>query len=498
MGGPVLQKDLANVVALLREKKFEKAALLTKRLLKKNSTVAELYYLLGHACLGQGMVQPAIRNFEKALTLRPSTAAYVSLAQALAQSGDIDAAVSLLIKMAASTPENSDQAFGELDRMGLALIESGSPSNAVKAYEGCVSLRPDSAHAIGNLGIALVEMGAIEQAEPNLRTASGAGTNGNITLSAFLAITRRFINQPCQNIIDQILETPSDNDINISTKIWAALQRGDYHLAFSLRPKYLNVLSYEDLQQLYQSSELQRQLADLPRSEGSLPRNVNRPLIYAGMDGLYLQTFGHTLTSSVLERCPSFDLHLHIMNPTDDAQRNFAERFPKDRVTISFEIMPPDKVAYSTRRFLRLSQIMRAVDRQIVLVDADVAINRDISEALPPDSSVVLYSRLDKPWVEQMVHAGFLAIAPSGRDFLDFVASYILYFEGRAEAKWYVDQMALISAYIWFSKNAPQLSIKNAPPRLIDWKMPPSPESHIWHFKGRRKSWMQDVLKGTS
>jgi len=161
------------------------------------------------------------------------------------------------------------------------------------------------------------------------------------------------------------------------------------------------------------------------------------------------------------------------------------EGFPSDQVTWSAELMPQDKTLYSTRRFLRLSQFM--ADRLIIATDADVVIKRDILEALPKRFDVVLYERPDQFLVHQMVNAGFLAVAPGGKDFIDFLAAYILQFETRRTASWFIDQIAIVAARAWLTSHAPDLDIKAAPPHMMDWAVPPKPDSVILHAKGDLK-----------
>ena len=131
-----------------------------------------------------------------------------------------------------------------------------------------------------------------------------------------------------------------------------------------------------------------------------------------------------------------------------------------------------------------MSQFVARTPRTLILVDTDSVINGDIVSALPAKFDVVVYDRPDQVWAHQMVNGGFLAVAPSGKDFLDFLAAYILYFESRGEAKWFDDQFGIVTTREWFRRNVPEVSIIDAPRHMMDLKTERDPNSLIWHFKG--------------
>jgi hypothetical protein len=95
----------------------------------------------------------------------------------------------------------------------------------------------------------------------------------------------------------------------------------------------------------------------------------------------------------------------------------------------------------------------------------------------------------DDPIINQMVAAGVMAVAPTrgGRAFIDFVASYILHFESRKTARWFLDQMALIAAYTWLKNERPDVHIRPLPRTVIDWSEEPNADSLIRTQKGGEK-----------
>lgn len=247
-------------------------------------------------------------------------------------------------------------------------------------------------------------------------------------------------------------------------------------------------MNWDNLGNLYRRADLPERLAALPKLEGSPWGAGSRPLIYAAADGVYAEIFAHDLISSALLKSSGCDFHLHLMNPGTYKPDQALAVFPKNRVSWSSETFGNgDKIIYSTRRFVRLAQFMRQTERLVIAVDMDSVINGDLPKALPDQFDVVLYDRPDDPWIHQAVNAGFMAIAPSGRDFADFLAAYILHFEALGTMSWFVDQLGIASARAWLGRNVPHLSIKVAPAHMMDWHADHDPESLIWHAKGNLK-----------
>jgi len=270
--------------------------------------------------------------------------------------------------------------------------------------------------------------------------------------------------------------------------MWAALTLGDSKLAFSFRLNKLNVMSWEDLGTLYKREDLDSRLEALPKLHGTLPNNTGGPILYAGGDGIYAERFAYDLIASALSKCPVCDFHFHVMNPGSFKPDEAFGDFPKTRLTWTMEEMGEcQKILFSPRRYLRLAQIHRRLTRMMILVDTDSVINGDVLAALPEKFDVAMYTRPDEPWLHLAALGAFLAVPPSGRDFIDFVAAYILHFEERGIPKWFDDQFGLVSARGWLQEHVPDLAIRDIAREVVDSTGTCSPKSLIWHAKGKMK-----------
>ena len=478
------QSQIQELVALLQAGQGAKAVSSAKRLIDKFPQSAVLHFLLGVGLASQQKLDPAIHSYRKALSLNPQYfEALNNLGVALRQQGRLNEAADTYAAALTLQPNSADvvQNLGKVfDELGSGFFEQGHYGKAVEAYRKAVALKPGDPHHLTNLGVALFHLGQFKEAQDYLRRVLSIDAV-SVKALAHLALATRALGEPYADVLEHISRAPSVTTEDLSAKMWAGLNAGNPELAFSLKPPGFNVMPFAELGSLYRQQTLASRIEALPKLEGTRPKPGARPLLFASMDGKYAKIFARDLIASALSKCPDSDFHLHLMNPGGF----MPESLQRDRVTCTTETMPADKTLYSTRRFVRLVQLLD--ERPIIAVDADCVINGDILAALPAQFDVITYDRPDQPWAHQMVNAGFLAISPRARDFAAFLAGYILHFENAAKSAWFVDQLGIVSARAWFQKNVPDISIQSAPRHMMDWNAQHSSESLIWHAKGRLK-----------
>ncbi len=373
----------------------------------------------------------------------------------------------------------------DLQKLGTALNGERRYAEAIAVYRKLLALQPDHGQALAMLGHLLFQLDQFAEAGDVLERSLNSNPH-HINQLGLTALSKKFVGLPYQHFLTHILEVPARKPPrDILTQMWAALLLDQPELAFSFRIEGLNIMDWADMAALYRASDLQAKIqTHFSAAVGGFPAGT-RPLIFAGGDGIYAARFAHDLISSALANSPGCDFHLHVMNPGAYNPAEALAAFPKDRLSWSTEEMGPvNKILYSPRRFIRMSQFVARTPRTLILVDTDSVINGDIVGALPAKFDVVVCDRPDQVWAHQMVNGGFLAVAPSGKDFLDFLAAYILHFESRGEAKWFDDQFGIVTTREWFRRNVPGMSIINAPRNMMDLKAERDPNSLIWHFKG--------------
>ncbi len=484
-----LQADLQRAIALLEAGQFEKAIASVRRLLKAAPDAPLLHLILGMSMAGAGQMDPAIHHYGKALKLKPNWfEAHNNLGVVLQKQGRLQEAADQFLaaqKINPASTETLANLRSVLPPLSAALFVQNKPEEAEHLLRLLLSLSPDSTDAALFLGIMLVKRGMFDDALPLLSQASAQPALRPRAL-AFQAITQRACGNPTADTLSAILQTPASSWNDTSLAMWAALGLGKPEEAFSLRTDRLNILNFSDLAALEQR-DLQSDIAALPTITGTLPRANARPLLYAAADGLYAARFAKTLIASVLSQCPACDFHLHIMNPGSfDPEQTFRD-LPRERISwTTEEFDAADITIFSTRRFVRLAQIMMPLARTVVALDVDIVVNRDLMAALPAQFDVLLYERPNEPYAHTMVNAGLLGFSPRGREFLNFLARYILHFDALGESRWYVDQMGIVAARAWFCRHKPDVVIQAAGEDVMGWNTARAQDYVLWHQKGEK------------
>jgi len=294
----------------------------------------------------------------------------------------------------------------------------------------------------------------------------------------------------CRNALNKIGQLGAKDADDINTKVWALLMLGDPRQAFGISQDELNILPFDKLEQIKSDSAKR-----LSSHSGSLPEKSDRPLLFAAASGDYAELYSDNLIASALYLSPGFDIHLHVIDPGPfEPEVQFA-KFPRDRLTWTSENIggKPAKAVYASRRFLLLPELLRKTERTVVCIDIDSICRKDLTPALESlrPFDILIYERPLEIYVQQMVAAGFFAAAPTDAAiaFCDFVASYILHFENASTSRWFVDQLAIISAKAFFAESDRSIQIKPAPPNVLDWSIDGNAEGLIWTAKGHMKQY---------
>ena len=115
---------------------------------------------MGNALKDQGMMEAAVKAYNKALAIKPDNAdAYHNLGVALQDQGAMEAAIEAYNKALATKP-NFAEAYNNI---GNALRDQGKLEEAMEAYNKTLAIKPDNAEAYLNIGNALRDQGKLEE-----------------------------------------------------------------------------------------------------------------------------------------------------------------------------------------------------------------------------------------------------------------------------------------------------------------------------------------------
>ena len=134
----------------------------------KNPADFEAHYNLGAMLQGRGDLAGAEKQYEMALSIRPSDATVNNaIAGAKLAAGHADTAVTYLQTAIRSRPDYFDAHYN----LGTALAMQNNFAAAVEEFRAAVRLNPQDANAEANLGAALAELGSWKEARAHLEKA---------------------------------------------------------------------------------------------------------------------------------------------------------------------------------------------------------------------------------------------------------------------------------------------------------------------------------------
>ena len=217
-----------------------------------------------------------------------------------------------------------------------------------------------------------------------------------------------------------------------------------------------------------------------------------RTVMFAG-DELYIERFFQGAADSVKESNSDCNIHLHAML-SYETNPAFLEKLVNDQTSISYEFYKPiEKTGYTTRRFVRLFQILNYLKKPILCLDIDSKVvgnlNQFFDEFLSTD--IGIYRRRMEVVITQLTHAAMLYASPTAGAlrFLGFFSNYVNYLESRNKLNWFADQMALLATKLWVNRFPGIVIVKQIPVEFMTWTAQQA-NTLVFTFKGGQKDFV--------
>lgn len=182
-----------------------------------------------------------------------------------------------------------------------------------------------------------------------------------------------------------------------------------------------------------------------------------KDVIFVSCDNIYFYKYAVPLALSMIDCRSPLALHLHIINPDDEAfhliQRLATLFFGKlratyERTAVEATYFPP--IYYSCIRFCRMAQFKTSSSNDYAMLDADMLINRsftfsDVRSAASLDANCILtYSQHEPIW--DCLLAGFCLFGQKTDSILINISAFVLHSIQQKKFRWFLDQIALFLA----------------------------------------------------
>ena len=187
------------------------------------------------------------------------------------------------------------------------------------------------------------------------------------------------------------------------------------------------------------------------------------PVLYACcLNDIYFLRFAESLVETMTESCGQVDFHFHIAGKQKDCRPLFEsleKRFPQVSLGLSLEPEPPvcSAIYYACDRFVVMPQLAEVYDRDVIMLDADGLVRRDlsdlyrkiVSESPRPDFACFDTGRTEPASVYQATLMYF-ANTEGCRNFLRLIARFVFSKLNRPpEVSWLLDQSAMFSVALY-------------------------------------------------
>lgn len=418
----------------------------------KNATV---FYNQGCAYQNLKKFDEAVRSFSKSTQLKDDYfEAHLNLGDVLYEVGAYGDALAAYNHAVRLRPFFSDVYVNR----GNTLLELDRPDDAISSYRAALKIKPDNIRAHAMLGLVHAQASRVSESQ-----------------SAFAAASR---------IAPMTLA---------EARIVSAclLRIGSWREAFDRCPN--PVAADSQFHDEFASIEMAKiSLSESPSIKIVFPPNF-RPdrTVVVFADVKYARQYFAKLQESFFERHQSVNLHLHLMMANGENVHSVGVKFDP-RVSLSSEFYSPKKTAgYTTRRFIRLLELLDAIDRPLLCLDIDSEFSKSVEDVFNAQCAfdVGIYERMDELFINQMIAAGMLHVSPTpgGRLFCAFLCNYFFHLEKVGKVEWFADQLGLLAAREWMVRNSSSVTFGALSRNGLAWDRSAA-EAAVITYKGVRKS----------
>lgn len=483
--------------------------------------------------LATGRADQALVKAQKAVGLQSIAPYVLTLAEALKAQGNHQLAGKYFTKVLAKLPREPRALLG----LGEIYEQAGYRRLAIKAYRSLLDIQPKNlavAIKYSNL-LPIPELtegwARVEAARPT----PDASAQTHLTYYNHAVVYKEWAERARRNLMpyhatrldemffsyaaaerdvyeataDRVLGIDAANKAALTAKAIALFSRGrrtDAEPYFFEVAKSRADTVYENIvfaPPFYRSLEA---LADADLERGLPPLvEVQRAafdgahVIYLSCNYGYFVDFARTMLLSIDATAPGAQIHLHIMDGSDEEWakvKAFCAGLTQTRIAISAERPGVDQLGtmaarcyYHAIRFIRLHHHLAVYGKTLWLMDVDALMHRDPAPMFAAMGAADAAFRARpgrwEPW--NQFNASVMAIAPTerGRLYLRLIAAYIAHFQAQGTLRWGIDQLAMYAVHEFLKDEGRAPTVHLLDDRAVDYEC--YDDGYVWCNSGRGK-----------
>lgn len=469
---------------------FQDAVKLIDQAIEINPKVAKYYGNRGRVLQELNATKAAVFNYDKAISIKADYAeVFYNRGSALVQLNQFQAAVASFDK-AIYFRFNLAQSYCN---RGVALHKLNQHLAAVASFDKAIALQPQLAAAYSNRGITFQELKKFEEAIASYDKAIALMPN-NIKLHLNSGNLLNYLNRKTEAnaAYTQCLTLSPKSNEEINGISLAFLRLGRYQEAFDFCRKTLSSPEFLMHDGFDSSENVIKYLKKISQIEfvSSRQWTAKRTVMFAG-DEVYIEKYFNTALKSTQDTSHGINVHLHAMLSSKTDPRTFHHLINKN-VSLSYEVYSPEnKTGFTTRRFIRMHQLLKYLNQPILCLDIDSSVTGDLNSFFVNFSKadIGIYRRDLSIVINQLIHAGMFYATPTQASlrFLGFIINYISCLEETHDLRWFADQMALLAADQWSSRTSSKIIVQEIPEKYLSWDTP-TKNTLVLTYKGIQKN----------
>ena len=197
---------------------------------------------------------------------------------------------------------------------------------------------------------------------------------------------------------------------------------------------------------------------------------TNNPTILVTCDKRYYLAFRENIINSIVKNANCYtNVHFHLVDSNFDVKSSYLREKQRDDIGVAVSVERTeikDKAYYASARFIRANEIIKLIDDNILIMDADAYIHKPIQELFnyAINYDLGLFDTRGPwgmvPWRKYWAGCMFIAKSKAGLQYATVLRNSHFYLWSYDNPNWWIDQNAIYYAVNFVNQNAGKYKIQ--------------------------------------